>query len=64
MGFAYGGEAEIRTLGAVTLNGFQDRRFRPLSHLTGGRKLYLWFREWQDATRFFFHLFVIFLIWG
>ena len=23
----------IRTLGGVTLNGFQDRRFRPLSHL-------------------------------
>ena len=22
----------IRTLGGVTLNGFQDRRFRPLSH--------------------------------
>ncbi len=28
----YGGGAGIRTLGAFTLNGFQDRRFRPLSH--------------------------------
>jgi hypothetical protein len=27
-----GGGAGIRTLGAFTLNGFQDRRFRPLSH--------------------------------
>ncbi len=30
-----GGGAGIRTLGAITLNGFQDRRFRPLSHPTG-----------------------------
>ncbi len=30
-----GGEAGIRTLGGLqTLNGFQDRRFRPLSHLS------------------------------
>ena len=27
-----GGGSRIRTHGAVTLNGFQDRRFRPLSH--------------------------------
>lgn len=32
-----GGGAGIRTLGAITLNGFQDRRFRPLSHPTGMR---------------------------
>ena len=30
----YGGETGIRTLGGVTLNGFQGRRFRPLSHLS------------------------------
>ena len=30
-----GGETGIRTLGGgVPLNGFQDRRFRPLSHLS------------------------------
>ncbi len=30
-----GGEAGIRTLGGGSpLNGFQDRRFRPLSHLS------------------------------
>lgn len=29
-----GGEAGIRTLGGFPLNGFQDRRFRPLSHLS------------------------------
>ena len=27
-----GGGSRIRTHGAFTLNGFQDRRFRPLSH--------------------------------
>ena len=30
----YGGEAGIRTLGTARFNGFQDRRFRPLSHLS------------------------------
>ena len=28
----YGGGSRIRTHGGVNLNGFQDRRFRPLSH--------------------------------
>ncbi len=31
-----GGEGGIRTPGGLPLNGFQDRRFRPLSHLSGG----------------------------
>ena len=35
MGNRYGGGSRIRTHGAVTLNGFQDRRFRPLSHPSG-----------------------------
>ncbi len=31
----FGGEAGIRTLGGgVPLNGFQDRRLQPLSHLS------------------------------
>ena len=30
----YGGERGIRTPGAFRLNGFQDRRFRPLSQLS------------------------------
>ena len=29
-----GGEGGIRTHGGLRLNGFQDRRFRPLSHLS------------------------------
>ena len=29
-----GGEGEIRTRGALLLNGFQDRLFRPLRHLS------------------------------
>tara|TARA_B100000989_G_C19516392_1_gene461887 strand:- start:1594 stop:1956 length:363 start_codon:yes stop_codon:yes gene_type:complete len=33
-----GGEAGIRTLGGLPLNGFQDRRFRPLSHLSSARR--------------------------
>lgn len=28
------GERGIRTPGPVTVNGFQDRRFKPLSHLS------------------------------
>ena len=31
----FGGERGIRTPGGVTLNGFQDRRNRPLCHLSG-----------------------------
>ena len=29
-----GGETGIRTLGSLRYNGFQDHRFRPLSHLS------------------------------
>ena len=32
-----GGERGIRTPGPVTVNGFQDRRNRPLCHLSGGK---------------------------
>jgi hypothetical protein len=35
--FFIGGERGIRTPGGVTLNGFQDRRNRPLCHLSGGK---------------------------
>ena len=31
------GERGIRTPGPVTVNGFQDRRFKPLSHLSGAK---------------------------
>ncbi len=31
---AYGGERGIRTPGRFPVNGFQDRRFRPLSQLS------------------------------
>lgn len=34
--FLGGGERGIRTPGPVTVNGFQDRRNRPLCHLSGG----------------------------
>ena len=30
----FGGETGIRTLGGSHLNGFQDRRIRPLCHLS------------------------------
>ena len=30
--YQIGGGSRIRTYGALTLNGFQDRRFKPLSH--------------------------------
>ncbi len=32
--FEFGGERGIRTPGGFPLNGFQDRRFRPLSQLS------------------------------
>src|SRR3569832_631917 len=32
--FDNGGEGGIRTPGPMRVNGFQDRRFRPLSHLS------------------------------
>ena len=34
-GFCFGGERGIRTPGPLTVNGFQDRRIRPLCHLSG-----------------------------
>jgi hypothetical protein len=33
----FGGERGIRTPGPVTVNGFQDRRNRPLCHLSEGK---------------------------
>ena len=33
--YQYCGERGIRTPGPVTVNGFQDRRNRPLCHLSG-----------------------------
>ncbi len=40
-----GGERGIRTPGGVTLNGFQDRRIRPLCHLSfAGAKVHFFFK--------------------
>ena len=36
-GHSVGGERGIRTPGPVTVNGFQDRRIRPLCHLSGAK---------------------------
>ena len=33
----FGGERGIRTPGPVTVNGFQDRRDRPLCHSSGAK---------------------------
>ena len=33
----FGGEKGIRTPGGFHLNGFQDRRIRPLCHLSGAK---------------------------
>jgi hypothetical protein len=35
-----GGETGIRTLGRLPFNGFQDRRIRPLCHLSDRREYY------------------------
>ena len=47
--FIIGGERGIRTPGGVTLNGFQDRRNRPLCHLSNGVCLHLtgWCRGYR-----------------
>ena len=36
-GFLVCGERGIRTPGPVTVNGFQDRRIRPLCHLSAAK---------------------------
>ena len=36
----FSGERGIRTPGPVTVNGFQDRRIRPLCHLSNGVQKY------------------------
>tara|TARA_Y100001935_G_scaffold216372_1_gene188131 strand:- start:386 stop:616 length:231 start_codon:yes stop_codon:yes gene_type:complete len=36
----FGGERGIRTPGGVTLNGFQDRRIRPLCHFSAAKVQY------------------------
>ncbi len=35
----FGGETGIRTLGRLPFNGFQDRRNRPLCHLSTGNTI-------------------------
>jgi hypothetical protein len=42
-GFNACGERGIRTPGAVTLNGFQDRRIRPLCHFSGAKVVLFFF---------------------
>lgn len=64
-GFEYGGGAGIRTLGAFTLNGFQDRRFRPLSHPSKLGRDYielLQFRATNIFDRRLFYLFIYKLV--
>ncbi len=53
--FNGGGERGIRTPGGVTLNGFQDRRIRPLCHLSAAKVVQFFF----SAQRVFYPLTVI-----
>ena len=39
----FGGERGIRTPGPVTVNGFQDRRIRPLCHLSAAKVRFQFF---------------------
>ena len=52
----FGGERGIRTPGASQLNGFQDRRNRPLCHLSGHKSRTLFFND-QIFLQFFFFKF-------
>ncbi len=48
----FGGERGIRTPGASQLNGFQDRRNRPLCHLSNDKSMTL-FSFYQIFLQFF-----------
>ena len=59
-----GGELGIRTPGSFHYNGFQDRRFRPLSQLSINIKLYSFFNgylhiilEFWKKIKFIFNIF-------
>ena len=60
----YCGERGIRTPGGVTLNGFQDRRIRPLCHFSKKRTLIefgckgITFFLFCKEKNTFFHLFL------
>ena len=53
-----GGEGGIRTPGGVTLNGFQDRRNRPLCHLSfefaGAKLIHFFFCSKYFGTFYLF----------
>jgi hypothetical protein len=55
-----GGERGIRTPGPVTVNGFQDRRIRPLCHLSftsKGLQNYPFFMFYANIYCFLFYIF-------
>ena len=49
--FSLCGERGIRTPGGLTLNGFQDRRNRPLCHLSGGKGKSFLFTQIQKNAK-------------
>ena len=54
------GERGIRTPGASQLNGFQDRRNRPLCHLSKGQK---YGKDLKPPNKFR-NIFLYFLVYG
>ena len=57
----FGGELGIRTPGGVTLNGFQDRRIRPLCQLSGANVSVEFYSK--NKFRIFFNKEYFFFIW-
>ena len=50
----FGGERGIRTPGPITVNGFQDRRVKPLCHFSGGKsRIILWILKKNKKKSFF-----------
>ncbi len=49
------GERGIRTPGPVTVNGFQDRRIRPLCHLSIAAANILYFETFTKGLYLFSH---------
>ncbi len=56
--FLLSGEGGIRTPGGLTLNGFQDRRNRPLCHLSEDKStpIFLFCKRYKLLQNYFFCL--------
>ena len=64
MGRFTGGDRGIRTPEAFRLNGFQDRRYRPLSHISAAKVQLFGFIQRYLGKKFFLPIFACLFIHG